>query len=69
MAILLSSGDSRRVVVGYKQKYMHKVLVKHLVKHAPQKSVVMWTDRPDMTIAVDWDVKHQTKQTILTRYV
>ena len=24
------------------------------------KSVVMWTDRPDMTIAVNWEVKHQT---------
>ena len=22
----------------------------------------MLTDHPDMTIAVDWDVKHQTKQ-------
>ena len=27
----------------------------------PGKSVVRWTDRPDMTIAVDWDVKNQTK--------
>ena len=22
-----------------------------------------WRQRPDMTIAVDWDVKHQLKQT------
>ena len=29
---------------------------------APEKSVVRWTDRPDMTIAVDWLVKNQTKQ-------
>ena len=26
----------------------------------PRKSVVRWTDLPDMTIAVDWDVKQQT---------
>ena len=62
MAILLSSTDSRRVVVSYKQKYVHKVLVNRLVKLAQEKSVVRLTDRPDMTIAVDWDVKHQTKQ-------
>ena len=32
MAILLPSADSRRVVVSYKRKYMHKVLVNPLVK-------------------------------------
>ena len=37
---------------------MHDVLVNHLVM---AKRVVRLTDRPDMTIAVDWDVKHQTK--------
>ena len=62
-AILLPSSDSRRVVVSYKWKYEHKVLVNHLVKLAQEKNVVRWTDHPDMTIAVDWDVKHQTKQT------
>ena len=31
-AILLPSADSRRVVVSYKQKYVHKELVNHLVK-------------------------------------
>ena len=36
MAILLSSADSRRVVC-YKQKYMYKVLVKHMVKLAQEK--------------------------------
>ena len=30
----------RRVVVSYKQKYVHEVLVKHLVKFAQEKSVV-----------------------------
>ena len=27
------------------------------------KSSIKWRQRPDMTIAVDWDVKHQFKQT------
>ena len=54
MAILLPSADSRRVVVNYKRKYVHEVLVNSLVKLAQEKRVVRWTDRPDMTIAVDW---------------
>ena len=48
-AILFPSPDSRRVVVSYKRKYVHKVLVNHLVKLPEEKSVVRWTDRP-----VDW---------------
>ena len=40
MAILLPSADSRRVVVSYKQKYVHKVLVNHLAKLAQEKSGV-----------------------------
>ena len=41
-AILLPSADSRRVVVGYKQKFVHKVpvLVNCLVKFAQEKSVI-----------------------------
>ena len=38
MVILLPSADSRRVVVSYKRKYVHKVLVNHLVKLAQGKS-------------------------------
>ena len=38
---------------------MHEVLVNCLVKLAQDKGVVYL----DMTIAVDWDVKPQTKQT------
>ena len=38
-AILLPSADSRRVVVSYKGKYVHKVLVNCLVKLAQDKSV------------------------------
>ena len=39
-AILLLSAGSRRVVVSYKRKYVHKVLVIRSVKLAQQKSVV-----------------------------
>ena len=41
---------------------MHKVPVNFLVKLAKDKKVVRRTDRPNMTIAVDWDLKYQTKQ-------
>ena len=41
--------------------YLHEVLVNRLGKACPGKSAVMWIDRPDMTIDVDWDVKQQTK--------
>ena len=46
-------------IVSYKQKYELVVLVDHLVKFAQEKSA----DRLNMNIAVDWDVKPQTKQT------
>ena len=39
-AILLSSADSRRVVVSYMRKYVHKILVNRLVKLAQEKHVV-----------------------------
>ena len=39
-AILLPSTDSRRVVVSYKRKFVHKVLVNSLVKLAQVKRVV-----------------------------
>ena len=44
LAILLPSTDSRRVVVCYKQKYVHKLLVKCLVKLASEKCVIRQTD-------------------------
>ena len=40
---------------------MHEVLVNCLVKLAQERSVVRWTDCPDMIIAVVCDVKNQTK--------
>ena len=45
------------VVVSYKQKYVHRVLVNCLVKLDQEKSVVRLTDIVNMTIAVVWDVK------------
>ena len=42
---------------------MHNILVNCLVKLAEEKSVVRWTDRLDVTLGVDWDVKPKTKQT------
>ena len=60
-AVLLPSADSRRVVVSYKPKYVHYVLVNCLVKLAQETSVVKWIEHPNTTIAVDWGVKHLTK--------
>ena len=37
IVILLDSADSRRVVVSYKRKYVHKLLVNSLVKLAQEK--------------------------------
>ena len=47
MVILTPSADSRRVVVSYKQKYVHRVLVNPLVKLAQEKvwlcELTVWT--------------------------
>ena len=56
MVILLPSTDSRRVVASYKPNNVQEVMV-----NCPGKSVVRCTDHPNMTIAVGWDVKNQTK--------
>ena len=55
---------SARVVVSYKWKYVREVLVACL-----GRNVVRWTDRRDMTIAVEWDVKQQTKPKTKTSYM
>ena len=68
-AIFLPFADSRRVVVSYMRKFVHEVLVNCLVKVTQEKSVVRWTDHPVMTIAVDWDVKSQTKQNQKKHYL
>ena len=64
------STDSKSVVFSNKWKYVHEALVEHLIKLTPPPkkkkttSVVRWTDRPNMTIAADWDIKpHHSKQT------
>ena len=47
------SAFSRRAVVSYWRKYVHKVLVYRLGGLSlPRKSVVRLTDRPDMTLDV-----------------
>ena len=43
------------IVFSYKRKY---------VQACNRKSVALWTDGLDMTIAVDCDVKPQTKENI-----
>ena len=57
MVIFFPSAESSRVVVIYKQKYMHKILVNGIVKLAKEPI----DDCPNMTIAVDLNVKHHTK--------
>ena len=40
MAILLPTADSKSVVISYKRKFVHEVLVNRLVKFAQEKNVV-----------------------------
>ena len=49
------------LVVSYWQKDVYLVLVNYIGSQ-PKNSVVRLTDRLDMTIVVDWDVKSQIKQ-------
>ena len=51
--ILLPSTDSRRLVVSYKQKYVHEILVNCFVELAQEKAWLCEHDHLDMTIAVD----------------
>ena len=39
-AICLPSADSRKVVVSFKRKYVHEVLINSFIKLAQEKSVV-----------------------------
>ena len=59
--IRLPSADSRRAVVSYKRKYAHEALVNRLVKLVQEKLWLGEMTVPDMDIAVEWDVKQQTK--------
>ena len=56
MAILLHSADSRRASESTGSTGWPFSQI------CPRKSVVRWTDRPDMTIVGDWAVKNQTKK-------
>ena len=63
-AIYIPSADSKRVVLSYRQKYKHEVLVNRLINLAQEKvclGELTVLTLVFFTIAVDWDVKHQTK--------
>ena len=63
------STDSRRAVVSFWQKYMHKVLVNCLRGLSlPRKSVVRLTDHPDMTLGVYCGRKTTTQQQLQMYY-
>ena len=63
---LSPSAFSRRAVVSYWRKYVHKVLVNRLGGLSlPRKSVVRLTDRPDMTL----DVYRGRKTTIQQHHI
>ena len=57
----------KKADVSYKWKYVHRILVNRLVLSLPRESGVRFNDYPDMTIAVDWDVKPQTFLTLTFR--
>ena len=48
-------------MVGLFFMYGYQFCIECIVKLAQEKSGKV-TDRPDMTIAVDWEVEHQAKQ-------
>ena len=60
IAISIHTVNSSREVVRYWRKDVHLVLAKCLGSIS-RKSIVRLTDRLDMTIVVDWDVKPQIK--------
>ena len=59
----LPTPDSSRAAVSYWRKDVHQLLINCLGLSLRSKSLVRLTDRLDMTIVVDWDVKWQNKQT------
>ena len=64
--ILLPSAESFkiRVVVSYKRKYVHEVLVNCLLKLAQEKVWLGELTIPPWPQLLTWDVKQQNKQTI-----
>ena len=72
--ILLSPADSRRVVVNTSVSMCTKYwLLFCQAKLRKNVSLGEVTDHPDMTIAVDWNVKNQTKPktktTLTTKFI
>ena len=62
--ILLPSADSfKNVVVSYKRKYVHKLLVNRLFKPAQEKVWLGELTVPQWPSMLTWDVKQQNKQT------
>ena len=61
--ILLPYADSRRVVISYKRKYVHKLLINRLFKPAQKKMCVGELTIPPKLLTLD--VKQQNKQTNL----
>ena len=57
--LLRSSSDSRRDIVVYKRKRVHKVLPNLSLS---RKSVVRLSDHLDMAMTIDWDFKPKTKE-------
>ena len=52
--------------IGFQGGYIYEAHFEcHDILMLPGKSPIKWRQRPDMTLAVDWDVKYQFKQTIL----
>ena len=62
------TADLRRAVVRYWRNDVYSVLVKRLGLSLPRKSVVRLTDRLDMTIVVEWDVKPQNNNSNNNRF-
>ena len=54
---------SRRVVVSYKRKYLHELLVNRLFKPAQEKVWLGELTVPQWPKLLTWDVKQQNKQT------
>ena len=63
-AILLPSAEPLRELLSITSESMCTVLVNRLFKFAQEKSVVRWTDRPDMTIAVGLGTNKQNMKEI-----
>ena len=60
--LLLPLIHSRRIVVSYKRKYVHELLVNRLFKPAQEKVWLGELTVPQWPKLLTWDVKQQNKQ-------